>query len=545
MTDQLSAGIVAAPDDDDLTATNGTTARRPERSVDDRLVPPRRRWPALVAGVALGVGGTFAVRAAVGDGSAGETAAEPVDVVQLATATVEMRDLVDEIDWAGTLAVGEVTSLDSPVAGTLTGVVNDGASIVRGDVVARIDERPIVAWFGSIPMWRALEDGVVGDDVFQLETNLVALGFDPDGIVTVDHEFTAATADMVEAWQAELGVEETGRVEMGDVVVLRGESSASTPAAIGSPIQVGSALATLETASAGVDVVARSFGQPDDESSAPTVESIAPTGTAVAHGTVLFTVDGVDAVAVIDVSTETAAVLAAFETDDLEEIESVLASSGFDPAGAMEIDDEFDDATAAAVERWQESIGLPSTGSVQAAAYVVVPGDREYAVAEPIADVGDVVGEGILVAALGSPTLSLTADVVVSEADEFEIGDTVSVEQVDESVFVAVVSEVAETTTQVGQDDPTVAVTFAVVESPDEFVSGSVVITTESSRIDDAIVVPTRALVTLAEVGFAVERAEDDGSRTLIGVELGTFDDGVVEIIDGDLEPGDRVVVPS
>lgn len=550
MTDQLATGLIASPDEEDLAMTNGGSPRRPSRSVDERLVPPRRRWPALLAGVALGVGGTFAVRAAIaGDDADAETLAEPVDVVELTTSPVELRDLVDEVDWSGTLAVGQATMLDSPAAGTLTDIVVDGARIARGDMVARIDDRPVVAVFGTTPMWRSLGQGDVGADVFQLETNLVALGYDPDGIVTVDHEFTSATADMVEAWQSALGVDETGRVEMGDLVVLAGESVASAPMPIGSPVQVDSPLAALETASVGVDVVARSFEADDqtgdEDDTGPTIDAIAAAGTPVEHGSVLFTVDGVAVVAVIDVSPESEAVLAAFETQDVEEIESVLAFLGFDPDGAIEIDDEVDDATAAAVVRWQESVGLPSTGSVQAAAYVVVPGDREYVAAEPIADVGDAVGEGLFVTTLASPTLALTADVVVSEVEAFGVGDAVIVEQVDETGFTAAVVDIAETTTQSGQDEPTVTVSFEVVEPPDEFVSGSVVITTESNRIDDAVVVPTRALLTLAEGGFAVERANDDGSRTLIGVELGVFDDGVVEIVDGDLAPGDRVVVPS
>jgi hypothetical protein len=57
--------------------------------------------------------------------------------------------------------------------------------------------------------------------------------------------------------------------------------------------------------------------------------------------------------------------------------------------------------------------------------------------------------------------------------------------------------------------------------------------------------VPTRALVSLSEGGFAVEVRTPDGSTRLVGVELGVFDDGVVEVIAGDVTPGDDVVVPT
>ncbi|MFT5026751.1 MAG: hypothetical protein ACI9CV_001512, partial [Ilumatobacter sp.] len=49
----------------------------------------------------------------------------------------------------------------------------------------------------------------------------------------------------------------------------------------------------------------------------------------------------------------------------------------------------------------------------------------------------------------------------------------------------------------------------------------------------------------LSEGGFAVEVRTPDGSTRLVGVELGVFDDGVVEVIAGDVTPGDDVVVPT
>jgi hypothetical protein len=224
----------------------------------------------------------------------------------------------------------------------------------------------------------------------------------------------------------------------------------------------------------------------------------------------------------------------------------VLAYIGYDPKSQMTIDDEADLATAAAVIRWQESVGLPATGSSVASDYVVVSDERVYAVDQIAVALGDELGDGRLVMTLASPTLALTADVAVTEVDEFAVGDPVVVEQVDETTFTAVVTEIGDTTTESADGgDPTVPVTFAVTSAPDQYVSGTVTITTESNRIDGATVVPTRALVTLREGGFAVEKANDDGTTTLVGVELGTFDDGVVEITSGDVSPGDVVVVPS
>jgi multidrug efflux pump subunit AcrA (membrane-fusion protein) len=67
-------------------------------------------------------------------------------------------------------------------------------------------------------------------------------------------------------------------------------------------------------------------------------------------------------------------------------------------------------------------------------------------------------------------------------------------------------------------------------------------ITTQVRR--GVLAVPVNALLALAEGGYAVE-VERDGRRELVGVTLGLFADGQVEV-DGDgLRAGDRVVVPA
>lgn len=535
-TDSESFTTVADPN-----ASNGSGAPR-RQDLDLRLVQRGRRWPVLIAGAALGCGATLGVAAWRDRDRAGDAAAVLDEVVELKTTSVEQRDLIEEVDWSGTLAAGATSSIASPTSGTVTAAAEYGATIGRGAVIARVDDRPVVALIGSTPMWRDLGEGDEGDDVRQLETNLAALGFDPDGDVTIDAEYTSSTSDMVEAWQESLGVDETGEVAMSDVVIIAGESTVSVAPTVGSSVQSGAELASLETPSVQLDVIGWEY----DAATRGAIESLVEPGTPVTHGTVLYTADGVDVLAVVDVTPETQVVLDAFQGGDIEEIESVLAYIGFDPNGEMNNDDDADLATAAAVLRWQESAGLPATGSIGASDYVVVPDDRDFSVGNVVATVGDELADGRLVLTLTSPTLTLTADIAINEIDEFGIGDSVAVEQVDETTFGASVIEIADaTTTAVDGGDPTVVVTFEVTDPPEAFVSGTVTITTESSRIDRATVVPTRALLTLREGGFAVEKSNGDGTTTLVGVELGTFDEGVVEITSGDLAPGDLVVVPS
>jgi hypothetical protein len=57
------------------------------------------------------------------------------------------------------------------------------------------------------------------------------------------------------------------------------------------------------------------------------------------------------------------------------------------------------------------------------------------------------------------------------------------------------------------------------------------------------LAVPVRALLALAEGGYALE-VVDGATTRLVGVETGAFADGYVEVT-GDIADGDDVVVPE
>ncbi|TDT18089.1 putative peptidoglycan binding protein [Ilumatobacter fluminis] len=548
-----------------------TTADELERSLHERRngdggqgtaplvveARPKRRWPWLVAGLAVGAGGVLVAEPLLNGESDGEVVvAEPT---ALTTASVQVTDLVEEVEWDGELAAGETidaafasssTSTDQAGAesagGTITGVPEVGDTIERGDVVAWVDDLPVVAFYGDIPMWRDLAEGDEGEDVRQLEANLVRLGYDLDDDVVIDTEFDSDTETMVEAWQEDVGREETGVVAASDLVVLPGPSDVVSVPAVGASTS-GETIVQLEAPAVRVDVVA---GRPDADDDAGIIDSLAEVGTRIEHGSVLMTVDGSEVIAVVEVSPETETVLAALNDDDLEELEAVLAFMGYDTTGTLVVDGEVDEGTTAAIQAWQTDAGLPATGSIDPADYVVLDGigDAAYSVSEQYLEVGDELDDSEIVLALATPTLTVTADIAVGSIDEFAVGDLVTVEQLDESTFDAAVISIADIATPGGADaGPTIAVEFEVVSEPDEFVSGSVLIVTESSRIDGATVVPTRALIALREGGYAVERQLADGSTELIGVEIGTFDDGLVEVVSStaDLNEGDDLVVPA
>ncbi len=148
------------------------------------------------------------------------TAAKPADAAgesePRATERVAERTLrvVDEID--GTLGHGEERPLAAAAPGTVTRLPAAGDLIERGDVLWEVNGAPTLLLYGEMPVWRSLSEDVTGEDVEQLEANLVELGYGDD--LTVDETWDDATTAAVEAWQEATGQEVDGVVDTGDVV---------------------------------------------------------------------------------------------------------------------------------------------------------------------------------------------------------------------------------------------------------------------------------------------------------------------------------------
>ena len=149
-----------------------------------------------------------------------DSAAETPDTNQAQpTSSVTRQDLVETKDVDGTLGYGDQTKLATAAHGTVTWLPEQGSIVGRGKPLARVDQKPVTLLYGSVPMYRTLSDGDEGADVVQLERNLSALGYDG---FTVDDEYTDATAQAVEEWQDDLGLDQTGTVTPAQVAFLPG-----------------------------------------------------------------------------------------------------------------------------------------------------------------------------------------------------------------------------------------------------------------------------------------------------------------------------------
>lgn len=234
---------------------------------------------------------------------------------------------------------------------------------------------------------------------------------------------------------------------------------------------------------------------------------------------------------------------------DVELVEANLVALGVVTADELTADQEWTSATTAALEEWQESLGLDDTGRLAPGDVAVRPG--AVRVTAHVAELGGQAGGPVLDVA--GTTRQVTVDLEATLQGMVAVGQTVDVELPDGTVVpgtVASVGTVAETPE--GSEDPTADTTPTIevtVSLDDPAAAGAldqapVTVSVVTSAAQGVTAVPVDALLALAEGGYAVERPLAGGGTELVPVEIGAFADGWVQVT-GDLAEGDDVVVPE
>jgi hypothetical protein len=151
---------------------------REDTIVATRPQGTRRRGVAaiVVAVVVLGAvaGAAWSAGASGSHGSSGgNTGAPPPQ-----TATVKRQDISATTSENATLGYAASYTVTGQGGGTLTWLPSAGQVIRQGQVLYRVDNgTPVVLLYGSVPAWRSLSEGATGEDVTQLNHDLVDLGY--------------------------------------------------------------------------------------------------------------------------------------------------------------------------------------------------------------------------------------------------------------------------------------------------------------------------------------------------------------------------------
>jgi len=159
-----------------------------------------------------------------------------------APASIARRSLAARSSLNGTLGYAGDYTIAAQGHGTLTWLPAVGQVIREGQVLYRADGQPVVLLYGSTPAYRTLAEGkkasdVTGSDVAQLNRDLVALGYaSSEDLDPSSDEFSWATKAGIKALQEHLGVTQTGRLDLGQVVFLPTAARITTvPATLGGP----------------------------------------------------------------------------------------------------------------------------------------------------------------------------------------------------------------------------------------------------------------------------------------------------------------------
>ena len=180
----------------------------------------RGRWVALGIVAVVAAGAVSAWRAGVFSPAAspgsGQGAAAP------ATQPVVRQDISATTPETATLGYAGSYTVTGQGGGTLTSLPHAGQVIRQGRVLYETGNgSPVVLLYGSVPAWRALDEGETGADVTQLNHDLVKLGYaDRADVVALGWDYYSwETAYAVQRLEEHLGVSSPpGSLSWGQVM---------------------------------------------------------------------------------------------------------------------------------------------------------------------------------------------------------------------------------------------------------------------------------------------------------------------------------------
>ncbi len=308
-------------------------------------------------------------------------------------------------------------------------------------------------------------------------------------------------------------------------------TAASTPAASTSSARSTTAATTAASTSSG----------------SGTVTALPAVGSTIQAGQSLAEIDGTPSAFLMVGTRPVWRTFTSGMTDgpDILQLEQTLAWLGY--GGSLTVDSTFTSGTVSAIDAFERDRGIAESGALTTQQVVFLPGPVR--VASQTATVGGSATGGILTVTGTTPQIHVDLD--ASLVAMAKVGDVAAVDLPNSTTVNGTIYGVgaATSTTATGQGNQgsttttTVGVTI-VVPGTDlaQFDGAAVVVHLVTAQATDALSVPVKSLVALAEGGFAAERVRG-GTHQLVKVTPGTFAGGFVQVT-GDLRVGDTVVTP-
>jgi hypothetical protein len=227
----------------------------------DRERPTGRRRIRRAGGAAALIVAVVVVAGIGGLGGSGVPAdgADPNRAPALAS--VERGRLTSQVSSTGTLDYaaqpdGSPYSLVNQASGVYTALPASGDVVRCGEVIYRVADDPVALLCGRTPAYRSLSEGMSGPDVRELNRNLVALAHaDRSQLDPSSDYFGSETAYALERLQEELGLDQTGSLDLGQALFLPGPLRITrVTATLGTMAQPGAPLAQATSTRRRVEV---------------------------------------------------------------------------------------------------------------------------------------------------------------------------------------------------------------------------------------------------------------------------------------------------
>jgi peptidoglycan hydrolase-like protein with peptidoglycan-binding domain len=237
---------------------------------------------------------------------------------------------------------------------------------------------------------------------------------------------------------------------------------------------------------------------------------------------------------------------------DIRQLNRNLHRLGYDTDAHVRIDpgdNAFTSKTEQALRVLQRKKGVGVTGELATDDAVFLP--EAVRIAKVTGQLGAPARPGAPVLTATSDKLHVRVDLDASQQGEVKKGDRVQITLPGNTPVtgrVASFGRIAQAEQGSQAADATIP-TFINLDDPAKAAGldqAPVGVDITTKGVDNALSVPVTALVGKSGGGFAVEVVRAGGRRELVAVKLGLFDTGGGRVqVDGDLRPGDSVVVPS